>query len=174
MAHTTERAILVLCTNLSLVATVQAITADVEETEENFDSLFYAIELLECFPANVQHAATMRRVIVPRRFAIVASVRAAQIKKYGEGGQAEPVSGLLELLADAPGDILRVIVGFIGEEVEETQEQKVARLERAESRIGGLKREVAGQRRQNEQQREVIEELKGEGTEAGRKRGREE
>ena len=97
----------------------------------------------------------------------MAAVRAAQRKKYGEGGQAKPVSVLLEALADAPGDVLRVIVGFVGEEVEESQEQKMARFERAASRIGGLRREVAGLRRE-------IEKLKGEMNLTGRKGGREE
>ena len=116
MAHTTERAILVLCTHPNIITTVQAITADVEETDKTSDALFVARELLDHFNAKVQHAATMRRVIIPRRLAILASVRAAQRKKYEEGGQAEPVSPLLEALADAPGDILRVIVEqFVGE-----------------------------------------------------------
>ena len=125
MAHTTERAILILCAHPSVVVgTVQVITSDdandVEETDEISLADFglaeaFACELLERFPAKVQHAATMRRVITPRRLAILASVRAAQRKKYGEGGQAEPVSPLLEALADAPGDILRVIVeDFVG------------------------------------------------------------
>ena len=120
MAHTTERAILILCANPNLIMTVQATTADVEddndendennendeneENEENINALYSALTLLERFPAKVQHAATMRRIIVPRRLAIMAAVRAAQRKKYGEGGQAEPVSPLLEALVVAPGD----------------------------------------------------------------------
>ena len=89
---------------------------DVEENDENSDALFHASELLERFPAEVQHAATMRAVIVPRRLAILASVHVARVQKYGEGGQAAPVSPLLEALADAPGDILRHIVEeFVGE-----------------------------------------------------------
>jgi len=116
MAHTTERAILVLCAHPNLVTAVQATTADVDESNENSEVLQSARDILDRFPAEVQHAATMRRVIIPRRLAILASVRAAQRKKYEEGGQAEPVSPLLEALADAPGDILRVIVEqFVGE-----------------------------------------------------------
>ena len=89
---------------------------DVEENDENSDALFHASELLERFPAEVQHAATMRAVIVPRRLAILASVHVARVQKYGEGGQAAPVSPLLEALADAPGDFLRYIVEeFVGE-----------------------------------------------------------
>ena len=116
MANTTERATLALCVRPSLVTAVQAITADVEETDETSEALERARFLLDRFPAKVQDAATMRTVIVPRRLAILACVRAAQRKKYEEVGQAEPVSPLLEALADAPGDILRVIVeDFIGE-----------------------------------------------------------
>ena len=112
MASTTERAILVLCANLNLVTTVEAITKNVEEAE----TLSWTRHLLERFPAEVQHAATMRAVIVPRRLAILASVHVARVQKYGEGGQAAPVSPLLEALADAPGDILRCIVEeFVGE-----------------------------------------------------------
>ena len=199
MAHTTERAIVVLYAHPSLVTTIQAITAGVEETDENEDALELASDLLERFPAEVQHAATTRRIIVHRRLAIVASVRAAQRKKYGVGGQAEPVTDFLEALGDAPGDVLRVIVEFVGEEVEETQEQKMARFERVASKVGGLRKEVAGQGREIEaQRREIeemrreskeqkgeieemrkemrreIEELKGERNLTGRKRGREE
>ena len=166
MAHTTERAILILCANPNLIMTVQATTADVEddndendennendeneENEENIDALYSALTLLERFPAKVQHAATMRRIIVPRRLAIMAAVRAAQRKKYGEGGQAEPVSPLLEALADAPGDILRVIVEFVGEGGGGTAEE------------------------QSSKEKQGNEELKGERDSAGKKRGREE
>ena len=132
MAHTTERATLVLYANPSLVETVQATTANVELNDENRATLKSARRLLERFPIDVQHAAAKRRevhrVIVSRRLAIIASVRAAQKKKYGKGRQAEPVSPLLEALGDAPGDILRVIVEFVGEEVEETWERKFARI----------------------------------------------
>ena len=128
MAHTTERATLVLYANPSLVETVQATTANVELNDENRATLKSARRLLERFPIDVQHAAAKRGVIVSRRLAIIASVRAAQKKKYGKGRQAEPVSPLLEALGDAPGDILRVIVEFVGEEVEETWERKFARI----------------------------------------------
>ena len=112
MAHTTERAALVLYAHPNLTTAVQAITADVDENEE---ALEVASRLLERFPPEVQHSATKRRTIEARRFSIMASVRAAQRKKYGEGGQTEPVSPLLEALGDAPGDVLRVIVEFVGE-----------------------------------------------------------
>ena len=181
MAHTAERAISVLYAHPNLITKVETTTADVVLTDEDILALTDARDLLERFPANVQHAATTRRIIVHRRLAIMAAVRAAQRKKYGEGGQAAPVSDFLEALGDAPGDVLRVIVEFVGEEVEETQEQKMARLERAAIRVGSLKREVAGQRREIEEQRGEIdelkrenEELKGERKLTGRKRGREE
>ena len=141
MAHTTERAIVVLYAHPSLVTTIQAITAGVEETDENEDALGFASVLLECFPAEVQHAATTRRIIVHRRLAIVASVRAAQRKKYGVGGQAEPVTDFLEALGDAPGDVLRVIVEFVGEgaALEESGEESGGELE-GERRLAGGKR----------------------------------
>jgi len=146
MAHTTERAILVLCAHPNLITAVQAITADVDADIAD-SRLVAARELLERFPAKVQHAATMRSVIVPRRLAILSSVRAAQIQKYGEGGQAEPVSPLLELLADAPGDILRFIVEeFVGEgfALERTGEENEEKLE-------GERRAAAGRKRGREE-----------------------
>ena len=191
MAHTTDRAILVLCAIPNLITDVQTITAEVEddgeideEGNDIIEHLEHARELLERFPGEVQQAATKRRIVLPRRLAIMGSVRAAQTKKYGVGGQVEPVSLLLEALADAPSDMLRVIMGFVGEEVEETWEQRDA----AAKRMSGLKTEVAGQRRVIEAQRRVIEEqtreneelrrelseLKGEKSAAGRKRGRKE
>ena len=153
MAHTTERATLVLCAYPDLVTTVQATTADVEESDENSEALEIARDLLELFPAKVQRAASMRTVIVPRRLAIMASVRVARIQKYGEGGQAERVSGLLEALADAPGDVLRYIVEeFVGE---------------------GEALEQEGEEEATEQEGEESEELGGEGKLTGKKRGRE-
>ena len=144
MAHTTERAILVLCAHPNLVTAVQATTADVDESNENSEVLQSARDILDRFPAEVQHAATMRRVVIPRRLAIMASVKAAQRKKYGEGGQAEPVLPLLEALADAPGDLLRVIVGFVGEgeALEESSSRRTNEEPEGEGNsAGGRKRE---------------------------------
>ena len=188
-AYTTERAIRVLYAHPSLVAKVQTITEDVEANGENEHVLRRARKLLERFPADVQRTAAYRRVVASRRLAVMASVRAAQSKKYGEGGQPEPVSCLLEALGDAPGDVLRVIVEFVGEEVEETLEQRVARLERGNSRREENERRASEQQRRviEEQRREIeeqrkkiaelereVSELKGETSVAGRKRGREE
>jgi len=173
VAHTTERAILVLSAHPSLVATVQAFIANVEEGIENGlavedyangTALHWARELLVRFPANVQQAAAARRSAASRRLAVMASVRVAQRKKYGDGGQAEPVSDLLEALGDAPDDVLRVIVGFVGVEVEETQRGKKMRLERAE-------RKIEERRRDEEELRGEIAEIE---TAAGSKRSREE
>jgi len=115
MAHTTDRATLILFSHPRLVPAVRAITAAAEATAENADVLYWAQQLLDRFPAKVQHAAAARRVIVSRKLTVMSSVRAAQRKKYGEGGQAAPVSALLEALGDAPSDVLRVIVEFVGE-----------------------------------------------------------
>jgi len=58
MAHTTERATTLLHSNPNLLTTVEKTIVDVEENGENEDYLVSARNLLDRFPAEVQHAAT--------------------------------------------------------------------------------------------------------------------
>ena len=58
---------------------------------------------------------THRLAVVLRRVVVLACVSVAQRQKYEGLGQEEPVSELLESLGDVPGDVLRIIVGFMGE-----------------------------------------------------------
>jgi len=46
---------------------------------------------------------------------VLACVSVARRQKFEGLRQEEPVSELLESLADVPDDVLRVIVGFMGE-----------------------------------------------------------
>ena len=64
----------------------------------------YRLRLREIFQAS--YAAPMRRVLVPHRLAIPIPVRAASpsARSVEWEGRREPVSELLEALADAPGD----------------------------------------------------------------------
>jgi len=50
-----------------------------------------------------------------RRAAVLACVSVARRQIFDGLGQEEPVSELLESLAHVPNDVLRVIVGFVGE-----------------------------------------------------------
>ena len=192
MAHTTERAILVLCAHPSLATEVQAFTADAaadaeeydedfdEGDETNFSALRAGYELLKRFPAEVQQAATMRVIIAPRRFTVLSSIRQVRFRP-----PTPPPSQLLSLLAiSTPDDLVRVILEFVGVEVEETTEQKLSRLKRVEKRNMELRRENEKQRgeseeqkKENEEQKKEIEDLKRQieeqRKESGMKRGRE-
>ena len=54
-------------------------------------------------------------VVLHRRVAVLACVSVARRQIFYGLGQEEPVSELLESLAHVPDDVLRVIVGFVGE-----------------------------------------------------------
>ena len=177
MTQTTERAILVLSRHPNLVTDVQSTTANVSDYAVNREALRWGRVLVLCLPAGVQQAAATRRVVFLRRFAIMRSVSAAQRKKYGEGGQATPVTEFLEALADVPGDVLQEIVKFVGVEAEETvMEQRITRMERGNSRRmkehrkeseaqrlvnEGQGREIEAQRKKIEALEREIEKLKG-------------
>ena len=112
----------------------------------------------------------LARIATIRRFAVLSAIR--QVRR---SPSTPPPSQLLSLLAEnTPDDLVRVILEFLGEDGQETVEQKLARLEKVEKsnremrrRNGEMGREIAELRRENA-------ELEGEGGggEEGRKRKR--
>ena len=95
-----------------------------------------------------------------RRFTVLTAVR--QVRRSPPS--ANLPSPLLSLLAGAPDDMVRVIVGFMGEGAEESAQEKEARWELTafkQSREIGLQREQVERLEEGlAQQREQIEELK--------------
>jgi len=100
-----------------------------------------------------------------RRFTVLAAVR--QVRR--DPPSATPPSPLLSLLAGAPDDMVRVIVGFMGEGVVESAQEAKARWEltafkqgremrRQRERVERLEERVEQQREQMERQREQMEE----------------
>jgi len=78
MAHTTERAIRVLCAHPTLVVAVQATIAD----DEDEKMLQWARHLLERFPAEVQQAAANYRPVISRRLTFSPSAPAASAADF--------------------------------------------------------------------------------------------
>ena len=58
------------------------------------------------------------------RVRVLGFVGVAFRQKYGEGGQEEPVGELVARMAGVPTDVLRVIVGFVGENEEAEEEEQ--------------------------------------------------
>ena len=65
--------------------------------------------------ATVEEWGWHRFFVSRRRAAVLACVSVARGQIFDDLGQEEPVSELLESLAHVPNDVLRVIVGFVGE-----------------------------------------------------------
>ena len=161
MTHTTEWAITVLCSHPSLIADVEAITANVAENADDEVALLWADWLVKRFPAEVQrrcHQAQGRRAPPVRDHGI--RQRPPNARSTEKEDRQRPVSDLLEALADVPGDVVREIVEFVGEGTEETVlEKRLAKMERGNSRrMKEQKKENEEQRKVNEEQRKVNEE----------------
>ena len=81
----------------------------------------------------------MRRVIAPHRLAILTPVRAAlpRANKCGGGDKREPVSHLLETLADDPGDNSARYCGGVRLRERESLWSRAAQGEREEGKEEG-------------------------------------
>ena len=105
------------CTGLTTITTPSSVASIGDQAFDGCTGLEAAAETRGF--ATVTEWGRHRFVVGRRRVSVLACVSVARRQKFEGLGQEEPVSELLESLADVPDDVpddvLRVIVGFMGE-----------------------------------------------------------